>query len=191
MNTLTENIIRQAVTVLQSGGVIAYPTEAVYGMGCDPLQDNSIRKVLQIKQRPADKGLILIASNITQLMAYIDLDKLPDERWQEIQASWPGPFTWLIPARQSVSDLIRGQHSSIAVRVSAHPVVRELCDAFGGAIISTSANLSGEEPTRTVEQTRAQLAELVDYIVDGKVGDSSKPSEIRDALTGALVRAGS
>jgi len=105
LNTLTEKNIKQAVSVLQRGGVIAYPTEAVFGLGCDPQQKNSIRNLLQIKQRPAEKGLILIASSVCQLLAYIDTASISEVRWAEVQASWPGPVTWLLPYKKQVSSL--------------------------------------------------------------------------------------
>jgi L-threonylcarbamoyladenylate synthase len=184
----TEENINQAVSVLQQGGIIAYPTEAVFGLGCDPQRDNSIKRLLQVKQRPASKGLILIASEIVQLTPYIDTARLDAARWQQVQASWPGPYTWLLPVRRGLSKLIRGEHSSVAVRVSAHPIVRQLCDSFGGAIISTSANRSGMSPAVTVDEVEAQLGELIDYVVAGDVGGSDKPTEIRDALSGKIIR---
>ena len=187
---MSKNNIKQAVAVLQRGGVIAYPTEAVFGLGCDPQQESSIKRLLEIKQRPAAKGLILIASQISQLLPYIDIDAIDAARWREVQASWPGPITWLLPARQQVSRLICGDHDSIAVRVSAHPVVKDLCNAFGAAITSTSANLSDQPPTRSANAVHAELGSLVDYIVDGEVGPAQKPTEIRDALSGKIIRPG-
>ncbi len=187
---MSKNQIQQAVTVLQRGGVIAYPTEAVFGLGCDPRQEDSIKKLLQIKQRPVEKGLILIASHIDQLLDYIDSSAIEMTRWAEVQASWPGPVTWLLPVRQPVSSLLCGAHTSIAVRVSAHPVVKMLCDAFAGAITSTSANRSNQSPTRTAEATHTELGRLVDFIIDGEVGPAQKPTEIRDALSGRIIRPG-
>ena len=188
MQNPTEENISQAVSVLQHGGIIAYPTEAVFGLGCDPQQPDSIKRLLQIKQRPASKGLILIASSIEQLSPYIDSSHLEQQTWQQVQNSWPGPVTWLLPAQQSLSKLICGEHNSVAVRVSAHPVVVELCRRFGGAIISTSANRSNEPPAASADEVEAQLGELIDFVVAGEVGGAGKPTEIRDALSGKIVR---
>lgn len=173
---------------MQRGGVIAYPTEAVFGLGCDPQQKNSIRNLLQIKQRPAEKGLILIASSVCQLLAYIDTASISEARWAEVQASWPGPVTWLLPYKKQVSKLIYGEHTSIAVRVSAHPAVVNICDTFGRAIISTSANRSGQPPLRSSEEVWTQLGGQVDFILEGGVGKAAGPSEIRDAVSGRIIR---
>lgn len=185
---MAENNISQAVKILRRGGVIAYPTEAVFGLGCDPRQDESIKRLLQIKQRPLEKGLILVASDIAQLEPFIDIAALDAMRWAEIQASWPGPFTWLIPVRPETSIYLRGQHKTLAVRISSHPVVHELCQAFAAPIVSTSANLSGQPPARTGKEVEEQLGSVVDYIVQGEVGDSSRPTEIRDAVSGRIIR---
>ncbi|MFO7602743.1 MAG: Sua5/YciO/YrdC/YwlC family protein [Gammaproteobacteria bacterium] len=186
--TPADESIQEAVAALRRGGIIAYPTEAVFGLGCDPRQPHSIQRLLDIKQRPAAKGLILIASTVAQLVPYLDLSQLSAARWQEIQSCWPGPVTWLVPAAAQVGAEIRGVHTSVAVRVSAHARVQALCDAFDGAIISTSANLSGQPPARSAAQTRAQLGERLDYILPGEVGGARNPSEIRDARSGKIIR---
>lgn len=170
--------------------MIAYPTEAVFGLGCDPQQQDSIKKLLKIKQRAADKGLILIASDISQILPYIEITELSDDMWKQVQSTWPGPVTWVLPAKTNVSELIRGKHTTIAVRVSAHPLVMKLCDAFGHALISTSANRSEQQPARTVDEVGTIFGEQVDYIVDGDVGELRQPTEIRDARSGKIIRPG-
>ena len=179
--------IQQAVAVLKSGGIVAYPTEAVYGLGCDPHNEQAIQRLLDIKQRDVAKGLILIASSYEQLQPYlIELDAVAEAR---VLNSWPGPHTWIIPARRSVSTLIRGNFNSLAVRVSDHPLVRALCDGFGGAIISTSANRASEPPARNAQQVREIFADEVDFIVEGDTGGLNRPTEIRDAISNEIVRA--
>ena len=128
--------ISQAVAALRQQQVIAYPTEAVFGLGCDPLAEAAVMKLLAIKQRPVEKGLILVAANFEQLKDYIDLDKLSAERLSEIEATWPGPYTWVMPSKPTVPKWLTGQFDSIAVRVSAHPSVQALCVEFNGPITS-------------------------------------------------------
>lgn len=179
-----------AVQVLRAGGVIAYATEAVFGLGCDPQNLQAIEKVLQLKRRPAHKGLILIAASEQQLHPYLALALIDDAMWQRVRATWPGPVTWLMPAAQSVSPLLRGEHDTLAVRVSAHPQVRALCEAFGGALISTSANRSSQLPAKNVDEVTAQFGDELDLILLGQTAGATKPSEIRDAVTGKIIRAG-
>jgi L-threonylcarbamoyladenylate synthase len=177
--------LRRAVHTLKDGGIIAYPTEAVYGVGCDPWNDEALVDLLEIKQRPWHKGLILIASDFNQLQDFIQ--PLEPELLKQLQQTWPGPVTWLLPVREWVSALLTGEHDTIAVRVTAHPQTRQLCEAFGGAIVSTSANIAGLRPAMNVHQVRWQLPE-VDYVLPGSLGGASQPSQIRDARTGAILR---
>lgn len=178
--------VSEAVQILQQGGVIAYPTEAVYGLGCDPTNLRAVERLLSLKQRSRDKGLILIAAEFDQLSPY--LAEIENSLKANIFSTWPGPVTWLWPAKPEVSNLLRGKHDTIAVRVTAHPLAAALCRAFGGPLVSTSANLSGKPPTRTADEVRIQLAERVDYVLEGETGGLSRPSQIRDALTGAVIR---
>lgn len=180
--------LRKAVEAVRSGGVIAYPTEAVYGLGCDPLEHVAVRRIIALKQRDAAKGLILIASHIRQLMPF--MAELPPDVLAKLKASWPGPVTWVVPAAESLPEWLSGGRSTLAVRVSAHPIVSALCDALGMAIVSTSANKSGQAPARTALSARVQLGEGLDYILPGAVGGLNKPTEIREALTGKVLRAG-
>lgn len=178
--------VQQAVTALKQGGVIAYPTEAVFGLGCDPSNEDAIKRIIELKGRDADKGLILIAASYEQLQPYIaDLDKQTEH---ELLASWPGPVTWLVPASSTVSSSIRGKHTSLAVRVTAHPLVQQLCNGFTGAIISTSANTAGEVPARTAEEVKKYFKDSLDYILEGETSGLDKPTEIRDALSKEVIR---
>ncbi len=175
--------------VLREGGVIAYPTEAVWGLGCDPFNDDAVRRLLQIKQRPVEKGLILIAGALAQLDGLIDWSALPVERRNAVLTSWPGPRTWVVPAAMQVPATITGKHTSVAVRLSAHPTVVALCEAFGGALVSTSANLSGQRAPTIRADLDPSLLVRIDTVVSGEVGGRSTPSTIRDALTGLVLRA--
>ena len=181
----TSDSIHKAASILASGGVIAYPTEAVFGLGCMPDNQQALKRLLEIKQRPIDKGLILIASEIQQLESFVDFKQL--DNIEEISATWPGPVTWLVPCSESTSPLLRGKFDTLAVRVSDHPMVRALC-AITGPITSTSANLTGEEPARSTAELSQDLTKLLDFILPGEVGDLSSPTEIRHAKTGEIVR---
>ena len=174
------------IQAVQRGGVIAYPTEAVYGLGCDPAQLAAVQRVLTLKQRPAHKGLILIAADFDQLAPYLlPIDSVTHAR---VMATWPGAVTWILPAQPHVSPLIRGEHDTLAVRVSAHPTCRALCLRLGHPLISTSANLSTLPPARDAQAVAAQFGTLLDGIVDAPVGGQAQPTEIRQGLTGEIVR---
>jgi L-threonylcarbamoyladenylate synthase len=178
--------IRHAANILWQGGVVAYATEGVWGLGCLPHELQTLQRILDIKQRARDKGLILVASNFEQLEPF--LGSLPDNVRRSMLASWPGPVTWVTPAADWVPAAITGGRDTIAVRVSAHPVVQALCKATHSAMISTSANRSGGRPARSALQARMRFALLVDDIVPGQVGSAGGPTEIRDALSGKVLR---
>ncbi|MDR7122322.1 Sua5/YciO/YrdC/YwlC family protein [Rheinheimera soli] len=190
--------ITSAVTALRQGQVIAYPTEAVFGVGCDPDNVQAIETLLQVKQRPKSKGLILIAADFSQLIPYIAADTLSMEQTQLMLDSWrnsagvtdKAAVTWVVPASTRCSDWLTGQFDSIAIRVCDHPVVQQLCLAFGKPVTSTSANLSGLEPCRSTVEVQLQLADQVAVIVDAPTGGRAVPSEIRDITTGHIYRAG-
>lgn len=180
-------VLQSAVRVLRAGGVVAYPTEAVYGLGCDPLNRAAVERVLAIKQRPVEKGLILIASRFEQLAPFV---QPPDEGvMQRLRETWPGPVTWLLPANPATPRWLRGRHHSLAVRVTAHPLAAALCSAFGGPVVSTSANASGRPPARSALQARLRCPGI-DLVLHGATGGLERPSAIRDAVTGATLRAG-
>lgn len=185
MNEQAEKI-QQVVTVLKQGGIIAYPTEAVYGLGCDPHNDEAVNRIISLKGRDADKGLILIAASYQQLKPFIK--QLDQDTEKELLGSWPGPVTWIVPANDSVSSRLRGKHTSLAVRVTDHPLVQQLCNSFNGAIVSTSANPAGEEPARTAKDVKKYFENKLDYILEGETGGLAKPTEIRDALTKKVIR---
>lgn len=174
------------VTALREGAVIAYPTEAVWGLGCDPANRAAVEALLALKQRPMAKGMILVAASVAQVEPL--LAGLNAEQRQRVLASWPGPHTWVLPVGEDFLPWVRGEHLSVAVRVSAHPGVQALCRAFGGPLVSTSANRAGEEPARSEAELRAALPEL-GIILPGALGSNARPTEIRDALTGAILRA--
>ena len=181
--------LEQAVKALHQGGIIAYPTEAVYGLGCDPENLSAVKNLLTIKNREKEKGLILVAANLEQLKSYLlPLDTVIEEK---LLNSWRDslyPVTWLVPVKNEVSDFLKGQFDTLAIRVSNHPVVKALCESFNGAIISTSANISGQESARTAEQVKQIFENKINYIIEGETNPNAQPSEIRDALTNKIIR---
>lgn len=185
----TSAALSDVLQALQQEGVIAYPTEAVFGLGCDPDSEKAVNALLALKQRPWQKGLILIAANYEQLKPYVDDAALTDAQRETIFSVWPGPVTWVIPARPETPRWLTGSFDSLAVRVSDHPLVQQLCSQYGKPLVSTSANLSGQEPCRTTEEVRMQFGSSLPVLA-GLVGGRLNPSEIRDALTGKQFRQG-
>lgn len=178
-----------AVHALARGGVIAYPTEAVWGLGCDPFNPSAVEKLLALKRRPLHKGLILVAANLQQIAPL--LVGLNARQHEQLQNTWPGPVTWLIPdPHHWIPQIVKGNFATIAVRVSAHPIVRDLCLAWGGPIVSTSANRAGEPALRSEWALRRHPLLPVDYLVPGATQNRRNPSEIRDLETGRIIRAG-
>ena len=177
--------LNQAVSVVAAGGILAYPTEGVYGIGCSPYRLSAINKVLSLKGRKVSKGLILIGSDISQVEHLVDMQVLSDR--PEILASWPGPVTWIFPANPGVPEWLTGHHSSLAIRITDHPLVRSLCDKTG-LLVSTSANPSGCHPARTAGRVRAYFGNKLDYILPGVIGGLRGSTEIRDAVSGKILR---
>ncbi|HEY9198139.1 MAG TPA: Sua5/YciO/YrdC/YwlC family protein [Gammaproteobacteria bacterium] len=180
--------LRRAARLLHDGGVIAYPTEAVYGLGCDPLNAQAVMRLLKLKQRPVEAGLILIAADFAQVEPF--LQPLTSTVRRKLFATWPGPVTWLLPARPETPVWLRGRHATLAVRVTAHAGTAALCRSFGGALVSTSANPRGREPARSLLQVRRYFGDALDYLLPGPLGGRRQPSEIRDATTGRILRIG-
>lgn len=183
-----ENFI-QCLEALRQDAVIAYPTEAVFGLGCNPDSESAVMQLLALKQRPVEKGLILIADSFSQLEPYVAEQELSVTQKERMFASWPGPVTWVLPARPQTPRWLTGRFDSLAVRVSDHPLVKMLCAEFGKPLVSTSANRSGEPPCRSASEALAQFGCNFPVLL-GETGGRSNPSEIRDVLTGEQIRQG-
>lgn len=181
--------IEGAAALLRAGGVLAYPTEAVFGLGCDPQDLAAFERVCALKERPAGQGVLLIAADFSQVERYIALDQLPEACLAQAQSSWPGPHTWVFPRSAAVPAWVVGAHDGIAVRVTAHEPSAALCRAFGGAIVSTSANPHGQPPARSVQEVIGYFGDAIDGLLAASLGGGERPTGIRDALTGAIIRA--
>lgn len=177
--------LRHAARVLAAGGLVAHPTEGVWGLACDPAQRSAVMAILQAKRRDPAKGLILIAASPEALGGYI-AEPLP----AKALADWPGPETWLLPAAPGTPRWLTGDHDTLAVRVTAHATASALCAAFGGPLVSTSANRAGRPAARSGWQARAALRNDVDLFLGGMLDRPGIPSRIRDA-GGRTVRSGS
>ncbi|QJR81001.1 L-threonylcarbamoyladenylate synthase type 1 TsaC [Alteromonas pelagimontana] len=170
-----------------SGQLLVYPTEAVMGIGCDPDNQEAVFKLLALKQRPVEKGVILIADNYSRLLKYVDDNAIAPDKRTEIFSSWPGAVTWLLPKSRYAPEWITGKSNKIAVRVTNHPVVKALCEKLAKPLVSTSANLSGQAPAKTTAEARKYFYDSV-YYIEGKVGERDRPSTIRDCETGKIIR---
>jgi len=189
--------IKRAVNLMEQDGVIAYPTEAVFGLGCLPFSVEAIQRILDIKKRPWHKGLILVASDIGQIEPFVDenyhdllmcFDEVPF--FEESHPSEPDqPVTWLLPKSELVLPLVCGDHPKIAIRLSKHPVVQALCDEAQSVIVSTSANRAGNPEMKRTEEVRNQMTHQLDMVVSGAVGGYDRPSKIIDAQTQKVLRA--
>ena len=178
-----------AAALMRRGGVLAYPTEAVFGLGCDPHDRVAFERLFALKQRPPTQGVLLIAAGFAQVERYIDVAAVPDAVLAQVQASWPGPHTWIFPRSPAVPDWVAGAHAGIALRVTAHEPAAALCRAFGGALVSTSANPHGQPPARSADTVAGYFGDALDGLLDAPLGDQQKPTVIRDAISGAIIRA--
>jgi len=176
--------IRAAAKAIKNQGVIAYPTESVFGLGCLPLSEHAVSKLLQLKRRPVEKGLILIASKLEQLEHFTLLD---DADRKKINAQNTAT-TWLVNKSEQTPEWISGKHKKVAVRVSTHPIVKALCDEVEGAIVSTSANTSTAKAATSILQVRQYFPVELDYYLAGETGDIVTATQIIDIETMKVIR---
>ncbi len=178
--------IESAVATVQSGGLLVYPTEGVFGLGCDYRNQSAVLKVLQLKQRSVNQGLVLIASHIEHILPLIK----PADQSHLARAlkTWPGHTTWVFPQSDLTPRWITGSFNSVAVRVSKHPSVKQLCDQLGHALVSTSANLSGQPPLSSCQDLSNTWGKQVEYYLDLPLGGLNQPSTLKVAATGQQLR---
>ncbi len=176
--------IRQAANILRRGGVIVYPTDTIYGLGCNPRNAEAVDRIHAIKQRPPGKSLILIAGEVQQLTDFVALQRLPSN------FDWHSdiPTTWVMPAARNCPPWLRHHDNTLAVRVTNYPLVEKLCRHLGHAIISTSANLAGRPPlTRKLDLHRV-FGHQVDAILHSDIAGTGKPSTIRHYIDQRIFR---
>lgn len=184
--------VAEAASCLKKGQVLAYPTEAVWGLGCDPYNEQAFLEILRLKQRPIEKGVILLAANVAQVEHL--LQGLTEDIRQQVIATWTNrkpnerATTWLLPAGDHIPTWIKGNHPKVAVRVTTHSLCVALCQAFNGFIVSTSANPAGLTPARSLQEANQYFANELNYL-NGDLGLSQEPSKIIDAEIGEIIRA--
>ncbi|MCB5161215.1 L-threonylcarbamoyladenylate synthase [Marinomonas algarum] len=179
--------VTQLADIIRQGGVVAYPTEAVWGLGCDPFNHAAVERILKIKDRPESKGLILVAGAEQHLTPWLtSLDKEAAKRLVSINTI---PTSWVVPDTSTTPAWVRGAHHSVAIRLSQHQPVQALCQAFGGVLVSTSANPAGLAPALSAQAVADYFGDKIDAIFDAPLGQASQPSQVKDILTGQLFRA--
>ena len=176
----------QARELWHAGGVFAYPTESCYGLGCNPSNPEAVERIIKLKQRSSRHGLILVADDVSRFEPFIQWPSAGIKH--KVLASWPGPTSWLLPANTATPAMLTGEHTTLAVRVPDHVPLRRLCQAIGGALVSTSANPHGQAAATSVAQLHDYFGAEIDLIVAGKLGDLTRPSRIIDAVSGAIIR---
>lgn len=176
---------RRIAAHLRRGGLIAYPTESCYGLGCDPDNRIAVQRLLKLKQRPQHKGLILIASNYRQVARY--LQPITPVQQQQLKSAGAQAITYLMPALHSAPRWLRGGHDTLAVRLTAHKQAAQLCRGVNSALVSTSANRSGQRPARTYAQCQRLFGRKV-WVLPGRVGIRKNPSTISRWADGKIIR---
>lgn len=180
--------ICRAAELLAQQAVVAYPTESVWGLGCDPWSAPAVEKILQLKKRNVDKGLILIADCMERFEPF--LAGLEEQHLRRFREPTAKPTTWLVPNNGSAPLWITGGRDTLALRVTQHPVAAALCKLVGGPLVSTSANPQGLPAAVSASEVASYFGATIDLKVPGSVGSSAKPSEIRYLISGDVVREG-
>ncbi|MEM1244388.1 MAG: L-threonylcarbamoyladenylate synthase [Pseudomonadota bacterium] len=186
MQEYLKQLNKQIIDVIEQGKIIAYPTEAVFGLGCDPFNQAAVQRLKQLKRRPELKGLILITDSIKK--TYPLVAGISPEKMQELTPLWPGPVTYVFNANTKVPQWVCSQDNKIAIRVSSHPIVKAICQNFVYPLVSTSANYSGEAPAKTAAEVETMFGTQIDLIVPGEVGSLARPTKIIDTTTGQILR---
>lgn len=178
--------LRLAAETLAQGGVVAHATEGVWGLAADAWNEDAVQRIIAMKQRSIARGLIVVASDYNMFTPLVD--PTATSAWDRAVAAWPGPITWLLPAAADAPYWLTGGQPTIALRQTAHALTRRLCEAFGGPIVSTSANLSGRPPVDSPASAQACFGTRIDLILGGQPDTPGKASTIRNASTGETIR---
>ena len=177
--------LESAVKIIRTQGVIAYPTEGVWGLGCDPFSYIAVKKLLGLKKRSAAQGLLLVATHIGQFDPF--LEGLERKYYDELDRTWPGPTTYLVPDNGFAPRWVVGEHQTLGLRISDHPVIKALC-SLTGPLVSTSANISGSPPMQSAEEIKEVFCKEIDYVLFGELGKLGRPTEIKNIVTGEILR---
>ncbi len=181
LNTVS---IDKGRAIIKAGGIVAYPTEAVYGLGCEAFNQTAVKAILSLKGRDIHKGMIVLIAEWSQLFSLIS--PITEAQLAHVRSTWPGFITWVFPCAADLPKWISGDNNSIAIRMSAHPIARAL--AMESPIISTSANQSGQQPALTAEAVYQQFPKGIDALLEGELGGYTQPSMIYDVRSGERLR---
>lgn len=171
-----------------AGQILAYPTEAVFGLGCDPRNTAALQRLLRLKQRAADKGMIVLAADLEQAQVFVDQQAISAAQWANISNVWPGFVTQLLPAAAWLPAALCGKHRQVAIRVTAFEPARQLCQQLGSAIVSTSANISGQPALTEAAAVREAFGQQLGWVLDLPCGGASRPSRIIDPISQRIIR---
>ena len=183
---VSEKQLKQTVDTIISGGIIAYPTESIYGLGCNPFDERAVKNLLLLKKRNVNKGLILIASHVRQVLPLIK--PIDSNDLARALKTWPGHHTWIFPKSNLVPGWISGQYDSIAIRVSNHPVVIQLCQKLNSPLVSTSANISKQGELNSIKDIKSVFGDKIGFYVNASTGKEVNPSTIHDAHSNTIIR---
>lgn len=187
MKFYSTNLLAKVRAHIKNGGLIAYPTESCYGIGCDPFNRIAIDRVIQIKGRKRSKGLIVIAGSQKQLKDLLSKEALSDSINDKFDDYWPGPYSLILPVSNKVPNNLTGKHAKIAVRVTRHKLVQQLSQHLNLPLVSTSANRSGFKSIRTYRECKRQFGKKL-MVLPGITNFSKKPSTIIDWETKKVLR---
>ena len=177
--------MRSLKSVFSNDEVFAHPTEGVWGLGCNPFSSKAVENLFELKKRPKNKAVIVLAGNKNHLQPFIE--NLTQSEKTDLYEKWPGPHTWLIPALDSIPKWLKGDTGMVALRLSSHPDVINITNELNSPICSTSANLSGKETARNKAEIRKIFGPDL-YIADGELGKLNKPSSVQELITGKWIR---
>ncbi len=178
--------LSEITSILKQGGVIAYPTEAVWGLGCDPFNQDAVLRILEVKQRPMEKGLILIAGEANHLSQW--KSQLSSDQYELLTSHTEKPTSWVIPDTQIAPNWVRGEHQSVAIRLVQHEQTKLLCSEFEKVLVSTSANPAGKPPAMNKSEVIQYFDNKIDAIFDAPSGSIKRPSQVKDIITNTLYR---
>jgi len=180
--------LRQIAYAINQGAVIAYPTDTIWGFGCHPLLEAAVVRIKSLKQRPRDKGLILLASSLELFKSLVNQDDYRHHA-STINMPRPRPVTWIARAHEDCPSWLMAPNQTLAIRISDLPHIKALCQTIQAPLVSTSANLSGHPVARNHLIVRKQFRHSVDFIIEGYGLSARQPSEIRELNSGKILRA--